>query len=229
MYDLDFIFEECDVGALPESIDRERLFNVSRDVATGEIKLYVLDPSERFLYKVSRGEVTRQWAGDDREHGGDHRALERHLGCELSEREIVIDAVEDDTYYLYLDDAGAEQSLRLMNALCRTYGLNQRTLSEAIDEIAGRAFGSLENAMRAHAVSLVKVPFSNRDAKIYSRPFLHGAGFDLDPATRRFLSRLFAAEGPELDAKLKHLWIAKALQSGRISVVTQHHSLLHGE
>ena len=58
MYDVSFIFDECGFGELPAEIDRDRLYNVSYELGSGEIKLYVLDQSERFLYKISRSAIT---------------------------------------------------------------------------------------------------------------------------------------------------------------------------
>src|SRR5690606_36406811 len=69
MYDLRFAFDECGFADTPAHIDRSRLFNVSLDLASGDVKLYVLDASERFLYKLTRDDITRQYSGDDREHG----------------------------------------------------------------------------------------------------------------------------------------------------------------
>src|SRR5688572_11018061 len=158
MYDLRFIFEECGFGEVPDYIDRSRLFNVSLDLTSGDIKLYVLDASERFAHKITRSGITRQYSGDDPEHGGDHGRLERHLKCKLLEREIVIDAVEDETYYVYLDDAGVEQSLLFLRALCRVHGLAENAVLQSINEVCGNSFASIAAALAQHAVSLVKVP-----------------------------------------------------------------------
>jgi len=229
MYDLAFVFEECGFGTVPGYIERERLFNVSFDTASGDIKLYVLDESERFLYKLSTDGITRQYAGDDRQFGGDPGVLTRHLQCNLNEREIVIDAVEDDVYYLYLDDAGPGQSMRLMRAICRTYGTTKSQILESLNLISGRTFDSLEDGLVNKAVSLVKIPFTDSGVKIYSRPFLRGSGFDLNTRTRIFLSRLYGCEEYDLSGFLKHLWVAKEIMTEGISVVTQHHTLLHRE
>lgn len=229
MYDLDFIFDECGFKNLPEYIERERLFNVSFDIASAETKLYVLDKSERFLYKLSSDTVTRQYAGDDSQYGGDYSVLIRHLQCDFDDREIVIDAVEDDVYFLYLDDAGPEQCLRLMRALCRTYGTTELRILQSINAISGRTFDSLESALDKRAVSLVKVPLTDNSVKIYSRPFLRGDGIDLNARTRSFLARLYNCEESVLPEFLKHLWVGKELLTERILVVTQYHELLHQE
>ena len=229
MYDLAFIFDECGFDSLPEYIERERLFNVSFDIVSGEIKLYVLDESEQFLYKLSTDTITRQYTGDDPLYGGNYGLLTRHFQCDFNDREIVIDAVEDDVYYLYLDDAGPEQCLLLMHAICRNYGTTETQILRSINTISGRIFDSLDSAHTDKAVSLVKVPFNDNSVKIYSRPFLRGAGFNLNSRTRSFLARLYDCEESTLPAFLKRLWVAKELVTERVVVVTQHHSLLHEE
>jgi hypothetical protein len=229
MYDLAFAFNECGFGDAPDYIDRQRLFNVSFDTVTGEVKLYVLDASERFLYKLSADGITLQYAGDDHRHGGDHATLERHLGTKLDEREIVIDAVEEDVYYVYLDDARAQQSLAFFEAVRRVYGISESRMLTAINSIASHDFASVEEAVADKAISLVKLPFSHTGAKIYSRPFLHGNGIDLNARTKAFLARLYACEPAGLSAHLTHLWIAKELDTERTLVVTQRHGLLHRE
>lgn len=229
MYDLRFVFDECGFGDVPDYIDRSRLFNVSFDLTSGDIKLYVLDASERFLHKVTRDGITRQYSGDDPEHGGDHGRLERHLKCKLLDREIVIDAVEDDTYYVYLDDAGLEQSRIFTSALCRVHGFADAELLAAINAVCANSFATIDAALAEHAVSLVKVPLAGGEVKIYARPFLHGGRFALDRNATRFLCRLFACTEAELEPRLKHLWVTKEIGSDAVAIVTQRHELLHAE
>jgi len=229
MYDLRFIFDECGFGDVPNYIDRSRLFNVSFDLTSGYVKLYVLDASERFAYKITRDGITRQYSGDDPEHGGDHARLERHLDCKLVEREIVIDAVEDETYYVYLDDAGVEQSLLFLTALCRVHGLTEDAVLQSINAVSGRSFASIAAALAEHAVSLVKVPLARGGVKVYARPFLRGWRFPLDQKATQFLCRLLACAKGELEPRLEHLWVTQEVGLDAIAIVTQRHELLHDD
>jgi hypothetical protein len=229
MYDLRFIFDECGFGHVPDYIDRSRLFNVSLDLTSGDIKLYVLDASERFAHKITRSGITRQYSGDDPEHGGDHGRLERHLKCKLLEREIVIDAVEDETYYVYLDDAGVGQSLLFLGALCRVHGLGENAVLQSIDTVCGNSFATIAAALEQHAVSLVKVPLAGGDVKIYARPYLRGWRFPLNQKATSFLCRLLACAQSDLEPQLKHLWVTREIGSGAVAIVTQRHNLLHDE
>ena len=229
MYDLSFIFDECGFGELPSEIDRNRLFNVSYELGSGDIKLYVLDQSERFLYKIAREVIGRQYAGDDPEEGGDFNRLCQHLDCPFNPREIVIDAVEEGVYYVYLDDAGVAQTMLLLHAVAERYGVSPVSILTTVNEISGQHYDDLESAAADKVISLVKIPFDERHAKIYARPFLRGKGVTLDAATRAFLARLYACEDAQLDALLGRLWVAKELGTDRMLVVAQHHSLLHAE
>jgi len=227
MYDLSFIYDEFEFIALPAEIERDRLFNVSFDLHTGSVKLYILDSSERFLYKVSTSGITRQYSGDDPDHGGSTERLDLHLGCRFNPREIVVDAVEDDIYYIYLDDAGLQQSLQFFAAICRTYHIEQDQLLRSINAIGNCYYSSVSTAVAAKAVSLVKIPFSGPDVKIYARPFLNGSGFDLNERARVFLKRLYACDDSALAGHLSHAWIATELNRKRMLIVTQYHALLH--
>ncbi len=227
MYDLAFIYDEYGFADLPAEIERDRLFNVSFDLCTGAVKLYILDSSERFLHKVSVGGITRQYSGDDPEHGGLPERLDRHLGFQFNPDEILIDAVEDDVYYIYLDDAGLQQTLQFFSAVCRTYRVNQERFLRSINAICGSSYSSLGAAASEKVVSLVKIPFSSQDVKIYSRPFLRGGGFDLNERAREFLQRLYACEDSALAGYLGRAWIASELTRERMLIVTQHHALLH--
>ena len=230
MYDLDFAFKAFGAEHVPRHIQKARLFNVSFEPRSGDIKLYVLDASERFLYKLSRdGAITRQYAGDDPQYGADPRRIVRHFGCQLDFNQVVIDAVEDETYYLYLDDAGIDQQMRLARAVCRTYRLTEARLLEAVHAVNKRRFPSLRDALEQRAVSLVKVPLTGADVKIYSRPFHSGNGFDIDPVSRAFLLRLYRCEEAGLSRLLRHTWVARELLSDRLLIVTQNHALLHGD
>lgn len=229
MYDLAFVFEGCGFEHIPKYIERERLFNVSFDINTGEIKLYVLDQSERFLYKLSHRGITRQYSGDDCQYGGDIGRLMRHLDCPINEREIVIDAVEGDTYYIYIDDASPEQCLLLIDAVCRTCSVTQAQFLRAINAVNARSFASVREGLAHKAISLIRIPLLEGDLKVYSRPFHSGNGFELNPRTRSFLSRLYHCTESALPQYLEYMWAAKDLKSERMLVVTQRHELLHGE
>ena len=229
MYDLTFIFDECGFGELPAEIDRNRLFNVSYEVGSGDIKLYVLDQSERFLYKISRAGIGRQYSGDDPQNGSDFNILCRLLDRQFNPREIVIDAVEESVYYVYLDDAGVEQTMLLLDAVAERYQASSESILGTVNEISGTGFTDLESAAAERVISLVKIPFDERPPKLYARPFLRGPGVPLDTPTRAFLARLYACEEGQLDARLERLWVAKELGTDRTLVVTQNHALLHVE
>ena len=229
MYDVTFIFDECGFGDLPAEIDRNRLFNVSYELGSGDIKLYVLDQSERFLYKISRTAIGRQYAGDDPTQSIDFNKLCKHLDCRFEPREVVIDAVEEGVYYVYLDDAGVEQTMLLLNAVADRYRVSRELLLATVNEISGTNYADLEAAAVDRVISLVKIPFDERPPKLYARPFLRGPGVPLDTPTRTFLARLYACERGDLDALLGRLWVAKELGTDRMLVVTQNHALLHAE
>ena len=168
-------------------------------------------------------------SGDDPEHGGDHGRLEWHLKCKLLEREIVIDAVEDETYYVYLDDGGVEQSLLFLSALCRTHGLTENAVLQSINAVCGNSYANIAAALTEHAVSLVKVPLAGGGVKVYARPFLRGRRFPLDQKAKHFLCRLLACGEGELEPQLKHLWVTKEIGADAIAIVTQRHELLHDD
>jgi len=142
----------------------------------------------------------------------DHARLERHLGAKLLEREIVIDAVEGETYYVYLDDAGLDESRRFLSALCRVHGLDENAVLASINAVCAQSFATIEAALAEHAVSLVKVPLAGGEVKLYARPFLRGWRFPLDQQATRFLCRLHACaesdlkQATELARRMVGLW-----------------------
>lgn len=229
MYDTSLIFDEFGFTDLPAEIERERLFNVSLDLHTGDIKLYVLDRSERFLYKISREGISRQYSGDDPEYGADPERLNDFLGSDFNPYEIVIDAVEDDTYYVYLDDARMPQLRLFYAAVCRAYGVSEMQLMRSINAVAGRPYSDIDSVIAHKAISLVKIPFSGQDVKVYARPFLHGPGLELDPGVASLLARLCMCDEAALSDELKHAWVATEIKSDRMLIVTQNHALLHRE
>ncbi len=229
MYDLDFVFDQCGFIDVPEYIQRERLFNVSFDIDTGDIKLYVLDKSERYVHKLARTSVSRQYAGDAPEFDDIAGKLSCFLDKNINFEEVIIDAVEDDVCYLYLDDASLYQKLVLVDSLCKKYSVASAQFLDTINAINNVRFDSIESAMGRNALSLVKVPLTGLNPKLYGRPFLFGYGFVLNEKTSRFLKRLYRCNADQLMAKIEHLWVARELLSPRTLIVTQHHALLHGD
>ena len=230
MYALAFVFDRGGFDRLPDYVDRSRLFNVSLDVDTGEIKLYILDKSERFAYKVSKRGISEQYAADDPERGADLGLFARHLGYRFNDREIVVDAVEQDMYYVYLDDAGIDQRRLFLHAVCKKHEIEHQTVVDALNAMLGTPFETLEEVVASHIISLVRVPLSGGDVKIYARPYLRGHNLQLDRFGAHvvdFLCRLLRCSEPELPARLKYMWVARNLRTGQQQVVTQYHELLH--
>lgn len=230
MYDLAYIFDQCGFDRLPDYIDRSRLFNVSFDVDTGEIKLYVLDESERFAYKISKQGISKQYSADDPEHGADLALFSRRLGCRFDETEIVVDAVERDMYYVYLDDSGIDQRRLFIKAVCNTYALEHRDIVDALNAMLWTDFEALEQVVSGHVISLVRIPLDKGDVKIYARPFHRGMNIRLDRFGSHavaFLCRLLNCDEAELPKRLKYMWVARNLRSGQQQIVTQYHELLH--
>src|SRR5688572_20047907 len=106
-YDLDFVFRECGFDWVPEDIDRNLLFNVSYDLKTREMKLYVLAPGRDFIYKIGANTITKQY--DAVTHGADPARLSEFLGADLDYQDLLLDTVEDDVYYLFVEDSSAAQ------------------------------------------------------------------------------------------------------------------------
>ena len=229
MYDLNFIFDECGFRDVPEYIDRDRLFNVSFDIHTEEIKLYVLDKGERFAYKLSQdGTISRQYSGGEPQYEHAPQMLRDHFQRKLDFTRIVIDAVEDDVYYIYLDDGRAEECMEFIDAICVKYDITGQQFLDAINAVNERKFISLRDGVLKKALSLVKVPLTVNKVKIYSRPFYTGHGFKLNTVSREFLARVFNCNDEKsLQDFLKYVWVAKEISTGRMQVVTQYHKLLH--
>ena len=102
VYSKAFLFEECGFDWVPDDIDRALLFNLSYDLGSGEVKLYILDESRRFLHKVSRGGITWQHEAVEfltRVHECDAASLEAHLTHMWVSSELHFDRLTLTTQY----------------------------------------------------------------------------------------------------------------------------------
>lgn len=229
MYDLDFIYEYAGFSSLPADIDRQRLFNVSFDVTSGAVKLYILDASERFAHKLSSDSSSKQYAGDDPEFGADPRRLNDFLGEHFEPWQLTIDAVEGDAYYIYTGDCQEADFMRFFNCLIRRFGIAEQRLLGKISAINNQRFNSLRKCYQQGAVMLVRVPLNGGECKLYAQPFLHGRQYTFNQQTLDFLLRLYACSEAELPTRLQHLWVATEMFTDRTLVVAQYHELLHAE
>ncbi|NRA22251.1 MAG: hypothetical protein HRU05_17395 [Oceanospirillaceae bacterium] len=227
MYDLDFIYPYAGISLLPKEIDRNQLFNVSFDLDTGEIKLYILDKSERFVYKVSKQGISRQYSGADPEFGADPERLNAFLNLQFDYRQITIDAVEGDNYYVYMERGEIAQYRRFVQSYCQRFNLSTAQLLSKVSRINNRNFNDLEHCCRARAISMLRIPLDASESKIYAQPFLYGNGFPLNQRTEQFLLKLFSCRDTELQAKLRHVWVVTEITTDRTLLVTQYHDLLH--
>lgn len=227
VYDADFLFDECGFGWVPPHIDRTRLFNVSYEVVSGEIKLYVLDDSGSLLYKIdSAGTITEQRSFPAA--GKDSRALQDFLGEELDFTDVVIDTVEDDIFYVYIEPSSPTQYVTFLGAVCRRFGFSKSRLVQVVNRLNRRPIESVFDCMQNRSVSGAKIPLSSNQVKFYSRPFLTGNGFDLDAASQAFLRRLYRCPAGDLQPLLRHLWVSGEIFSDRVILTTQRHAMVHG-
>lgn len=225
MYDLPFIFDACGFGWVPPEIRHDLLYNVSYEPGVGTIKLYVLDESRRFLHKISQdGRIVRQY--EARAAGADTARLERFLGASFDFNDLLIDTVEDDSFYLLIESTTPSQYIHFLTHLCEACRITRRQFVDAVNRINARPVENIHECCMQRAVSGVRVDLAGRRGKIYARPFLTGSGFDLGADTLAFLQRLFGTDAAGLREPLQHVWVASDLPSARVVVVTQRPGLL---
>jgi hypothetical protein len=225
MYNKDFIFKECGFDWIPEYLNKDNLFNVSYDINTEVIKLYILDESKSFLYKVSREGITKQY--EALKYKADPSRLSEFLGSQFDYRKIIIDTVEDDVYYLYLEEAPPADYISFLDAVCRKYGIERIRFIECVNRINKRRTENFYECFQNKAVSGVKVPLLANNCKIYSRPFKLGNSYDLGAKAVQFLTRLYHCDESSLEAHTRYLWVSSELFSERVVLTTQYHELVH--
>lgn len=225
-YDAGFLFDECGFGWVPAHIDRSRLFNVSYEIGSGAIKLYVLDQSASVLYKIASSGITEQHSFPTA--GRDPRALALFLGEEFDFADIVIDTVEDDIFYVYIEPSSPSQYVTFLGAVCRRFGFSKSRLVEVVNRLNRRPVANVFECMQNRSISGAKIPLTGNQMKFYARPFLTGNGFDLDAASEAFLRRLYRCPDGDLTPLLTHLWVSGEIFSDRVVLTTQRHGMVHG-
>ncbi|OGA16076.1 MAG: hypothetical protein A3I63_02710 [Betaproteobacteria bacterium RIFCSPLOWO2_02_FULL_66_14] len=227
MYDAEFIFGECGFDWIPPWIDRRLLFNASYELGTGEIKLYFLDAARSTIFKISGKSITKQY--DALRFNAPPARLSAFLGAEFDYFDLLLDTVEDDAYYVLVENTSAAQYLKFFAAVCGKFGATESRLIEVASRINRRRVENLRECHRRKAVSLVKVPFVDPNCKLYARPFLTGNGYDLSHEALAFLTRFHGCGEAELQPRIRHLWVASELLSERVVISTQQHSLVHDD
>jgi hypothetical protein len=224
-YDAKFIFEECGFDWIPPWIDRKLLFNASYDLATGEIKLYFLNAEKSTIFKVSGKTITKQY--DAVRFDAPSARLSEFLGAAFDYSDLLLDTVEDDIYYVLMEDTSRPQYLKFLRALCAKFGVSEDRLIEVVNKINKHQVTSLRECYIRKAVSGVKVPFAGTNCKLYARPFLTGNSYELSRNALDFLTHFHGCSENELRPRIRYLWVASELLSDRVVITTQHHELVH--
>ncbi|MFP4681960.1 MAG: hypothetical protein ACLFQB_15920, partial [Chitinispirillaceae bacterium] len=108
---------------IPDFMKWEKLFNVAYCLDTEQLKLYFMADEKTFLYKCPlEGEVTRQY--DAARADVDIEKLDRFLDCELNYGDLVLDTVQENIYYIYCEESGFEQTVRLLEILLDKFGIS---------------------------------------------------------------------------------------------------------
>lgn len=227
-YDDHFVFKVCGFDWVPDWIDRSRLFNVSYDFQSQEVKLYFLDSAGDTLFKISDRQIQTQQLANTSNF--DAEMLFSKLGVRFDLRQIVPDTIEGDSYYMYLEPAGALAYSQFLAAVARWTKHSDGQFLDAINHINQRRITGFTDAHKKSAVSLVRLSLHKPAAtKLYSRPFLHANGFVLPQHVMDFLCRLYNCAASVLPNFLQHAWISIELGSQRMVIATQRHALLHAD
>lgn len=225
MYNLPFIFDESGFAWVPPEIDRNLLYNVSYEPASGAIKLYVLDESRSFLHKIDpSGRIVRQYAAAAVQTDRDR--IERFLGGTFDFGDVLIDTVEGDSSYLLLEKTSPSEYIKFLTLFVEACGITRGQFVDAVNRINQRPVGNIHECCLRRAVSGVRVDVKGGGGKIYSRPFRMGNGFEPDAGTWRFLMRLHDCDMAGLAKPLEQLWVATDLRQPRVVVGTQREGLL---
>ena len=227
MYDLEFIFQHTGLTNLPPAIERKRLFNVSFDTDSGDIKLYILDKSERFAYKVSKAGISKQYSAAAPEFRACEQRLNNLLGKQFDYRQITIDAVEGSNYYIYFNDTKRREYQRFINSYCSRFNISLELLLNKAGQINHRTFNDLDECFKSKGISMIRVPLDAPKSKLYAQPFLHNRDYPLNQRTVEFMLKLHRCTIEQLPTLLKHSWVVTDMSHDRTLVVTQNHKLLH--
>lgn len=220
-----FLAADAGFQQLPDFLAWERLYNVSYDLDTEIVKLYFLDETRSFLYKVSQAGIVKQFNAE--KFNVDSARLSAFLGQSFDYSRLSIDTVEEDVFYLYLEEASLAERNYFLGTVCRRYGISKQQLVAAANRINQRQSANLYECMMNNAVTGIKIPLLNDRCKIYARPFNNGNGYVLEPKAERFLTALYSCDNSSLLQHLRYLWVSTEIISGRLVLTTQRHELIH--
>lgn len=220
-YNLDFVFNECGFDWLGPDINRALLLNVSYCFRDRSLKLYIHDSSREFVYKIDQSRtITRQYRGDSVGAQADPARLSKFLADTFDYDDVLIDAVEGDTFYLLIENSSASQYIKLLDRLCLKYAFPKSRVVDTVNRINSRAVGNIFECFTRRAISMIKIPMGGGEPKFYARPFLTGNGFDLPDDAERFLCRLYDCQPRDLKKLLRYSWISTGVSSDRIVLAT---------
>lgn len=222
-YNLNFIRQAFN-QQLPDYLDLNLLFNVAYCLNSGGIKLYILAKEMSFLYKCSQnGRISKQY--DAAKTKVDIEKLDNFLGCQLDYRDLVIDTVEENIYYLYCEESGFEQTVRLLEKLQTIYRVSSTDFFQAASYLNDRQISCYADLYDYHAVSMVKISLCDQNFKIYAHPFQTDNNFNLPPNAVDFLSGVYDCYAEELTGHIRNLWIAYNFGNGQTVISSQNDQL----
>ena len=225
MFNQNFLKDIVGSTELPAYLAWERLFNVSYDLDTEIVKLYFLDETKSFLYKVGPEGISKQFSAE--KFNADANRLSAFLGQHFDYDRISLDTVEDDVFYLYLETASLAERNDFLSCVCQRYGIGKDQFVTAANRINARQSANLYECLMNNAVVGIKIPLLNDRCKLYARPFDTGNGYVLGDKAESFLLNLYACQQEELFQRIRYLWVSTEILSGRMVLTTQRHELIH--
>ena len=186
----EFVKTATETFAVP--VDRKRLFNVSYNVDTSEVKCYSFGEDLTFLKKYTEEGMTRQYFPRT-----NAEMLERYkkratdfLGYSPDFNQVIIDTVAGDVIYFYIEPTLPDEFERFYVTLLSKFNLERDELFRIMSELNNKRVDDFQEAWVIKTTPLVKVPMNGGNLKVYARPFMFGNSFNLDSKSHSFFEEL---------------------------------------
>ncbi|MFP4241989.1 MAG: hypothetical protein ACLFTW_08460, partial [Chitinispirillaceae bacterium] len=117
------------------------------------------------------------------------------------------------------------QTVRLLEILLDKFGISTSVFFDTVSRLNDRSINCFHRLIDFRAVSMVKIPLTGNNFKIYARPYKTGNGFRRPEKLQQFLINLYGCSEKDLGQHIWNMWVSYDFGSGRTTVSTQNDEL----
>lgn len=224
MYNWSFLAKEYGYDWLSDDLPLKNAEHVTFDPKKEEVKIYLHSECGHFMYKLTQDEqIFRHLYYPHPDYKIDVAGLYQLISPQRPLLTLKLYAFDEagGGFYFWMEDASRRDFISCFTGLASYTGLSVECLIDYANRINGLDCKTPEELYYARALRMIRLGNRDSGCKFYAAPMRWQNPFNLDAASRKFLSKLYDVDEDDLTSYISNLAVSIEFHTERLLITTQ--------